>query len=89
MPTISMFYGIVIVILYRDNAKHNKSHIHARYQGHKASLSIEDGMLLDGELPPRQLRMVQVWMDIHRDELIADWDLAVDGEEPFKIDPLK
>ena len=89
MPTISMFYGILIIMLYRDNAQHKLSHIHARYQGFKASLSIDDGVLLDGELPPRQLRMVQVWMDIHREELLADWELAVNGDEPFKIDPLK
>jgi hypothetical protein len=89
MPAISMFYGILIAILYRDNAQHKLSHIHARYQGYKASLSIDDGTLLDGELPPKQLRMVQVWMDIHREELLADWELAVNGEEPFKIDPLR
>jgi hypothetical protein len=89
VPAISMFYGILIAILYRDNAQHKLSHIHARYQGHKASLSIDDGTLLDGELPPKQLRMVQVWMDIHREELLADWELAVNGEEPFKIDPLR
>jgi len=84
-----MFYGILIAIIYRDNAQHNLPHIHARYQGYKASIAIDDGMLLDGELPPKQLRMVQVWMDIHHDELKADWDLAVNGDEPFKIDPLK
>ena len=64
-------------------------HIHARYQGFKASLAIEDGAVLDGELPARQRRMVQVWMDIHHEELLADWELAVNGEEPFKIDPLR
>lgn len=42
-----------------------------------------------GELPPRQLRMVQVWVDLHRDELLADWELAKEGVEPFRIDPLK
>ena len=89
MPTISMFYGILILIFYRDKAQHNLPHIHARYQGFKASLAIEDGSVLDGELPARQRRMVQVWMDIHREELLADWELAVSGEEPFRIDPLK
>jgi hypothetical protein len=89
MPAISMFYGILITIFFRDNAQHKLPHIHARYQGYKASLSINDGAVLDGELPPKQLRMVIVWMDIHREELLADWELAVNGDEPFKIDPLK
>jgi hypothetical protein len=52
-------------------------------------MAIEDGRLLDGDFPPRQLRMVQVWIDIHRDELIADWELAVAGDEPFRIAPLQ
>lgn len=55
-----------------------------------ASIAIEDARLLAGELPPRQLRMVQVWIDLHREELLADdWDLASEGVEPFRIDPLK
>jgi len=37
----------------------------------------------------RQLRMVQVWIEIHSDELMADWELAVAGDEPFRIAPLQ
>ena len=48
-----------------------------------------DGRLLDGYLPAKQLRMVQVWVDIHRDELHANWELAQEGISPFIIDPLK
>jgi len=89
MPTISMFFGILISIYYGDNQQHNTPHIHARYQGKKASIAIDDGRLLAGDFPPRQLRMVQVWIDIHRDELMADWELAVAGDEPFRIAPLQ
>ena len=89
MPTISMFYGILIAIYYADNEQHHTPHFHARYQGMKASIAIEDGRVLAGELPPRQLKMVLVWADLHRDELSADWDLAANGEEPFRIAPLQ
>jgi len=89
MPTISMFFGILISIFYGDNEQHHTPHIHARYQGKKASIAIDDGSLLAGDFPPRQLRMVQVWIDIHREELIADWELAVAGDEPFRIPPLQ
>ena len=51
-------------------------------------IAIQDGAVLEGEIPPRQLRMVQVWMDIHREDLMLDWDLAVSGEPPFRIAPL-
>ncbi len=52
-------------------------------------MAIEDGSVLAGEIPLRQLRMVQVWVDLHRDELLADWELAVAGDEPFRIAPLQ
>lgn len=51
-------------------------------------LCIDDGEILAGELPRKQLRLVQAWRELHRDELLADWDLAVSGENPYKIDPL-
>jgi len=89
MPTISMFFGIIVSIFYGDAEGHHAPHVHVRYQGKKASVAIEDGQLLAGDFPPRQLRMVQVWIDIHRDELMADWELAVAGEEPFRIAPLQ
>ena len=60
MPTISMFYGIIISMFFEIKEKHHQPHIHVRYQNHKASIAIEDGAMLAGELPPRQLRMVQV-----------------------------
>lgn len=89
MPIISMFYGILVAIYYEDTGRHNKPHIHVRYQGEKASISIEDGTMLAGKFPPKQLRMVLAWIDIHKDELMADWELAVTGEEPFRIAPLQ
>lgn len=73
MPTISMFYGILVLMYFRDNRQHNLPHIHARYQGDEASISIEDGALLDGKLPPKQLKMVQAWIEIHQEELQVDW----------------
>ena len=45
--------------------------------------------MLAGELPSGKARLVQAWIEIHRDELQADWELAVSGEEVFKIDPLR
>ena len=48
-----------------------------------------NGEVLAGELPSGKARLVQAWVEIHRDELQADWGLAVNGEEVFKIDPLR
>ena len=76
-------------LYYGDDQQHHLPHVHVRYQGKKAAVGIADGRILAGEFPARQLRMVQVWMDIHREELMADWELAMAGDEPFRIDPLR
>ena len=89
MPTISMFFGIMVSMFFKDNERHHLPHIHVRYQGDKASISIDDGCILDGTFPPRQLKLVQAWIEIHKDELQADWELAAAGEEPFRIAPLQ
>lgn len=89
MPTISMFFGIIVRMLFMDTRQHNLPHLHLEYQGMKAVVSIPDGNLLEGELPAKKLRMVQAWIAIHEDELMADWALAVNGEPVFPIDPLR
>ncbi|MEL6710909.1 MAG: DUF4160 domain-containing protein [Pseudomonadota bacterium] len=89
MPAISMFYGIIIYIYFFDTEKHHKPHLHAEYGEYSAALSIEDGEVLSGHLPKKKLRMVQAWISIHEDELLANWKLASSGKEPFKISPLK
>lgn len=50
---------------------------------------IKTGKVLDGSLPPAKMKLVQAWLEIHRDELFADWELVINGSEPFIIDPLK
>ena len=88
MPIISMFYGIIVRMYLIDNQHHNLAHFHAKYAEFEASICIEDGEVLAGELPRKQLRLVQAWTELHRDELQADWELAVAGENPYKITPL-
>jgi len=45
--------------------------------------------MMEGDLPKKQKKLVSAWMEIHHEELVADWELAVSGEQPYKIDPLK
>jgi len=88
MPTISMFYGLVVRMFYAPE-EHNPPHIHAIYQSDEALIAINDGSVLKGSLSARHMRFIQAWVEIHRDELLANWNLCQQGEEPFKIDPLK
>ncbi|WP_133511676.1 DUF4160 domain-containing protein [Candidatus Thiosymbion oneisti] len=89
MAVISMFYGIIISMYFFDNQKHKIPHIHVRYQDEEAVFSIIDAELIAGSIKTNKKRLVQAWIEIHKDELMADWELAVNGQEIFKIDPLK
>ena len=89
MPVISMFYGIIIYLYYYDNKEHNTPHIHVEFQEHKAVISIPEGNIISGEFPNNKLRLVEAWIEIHKDEILANWKLAVIGEQIFKIEPLK
>jgi hypothetical protein len=88
MPTISMFYGILIR-MYCDRSEHNPSHFHAYYQEHSAIVAIDSCEIATGSLPPKQAKLVTAWAELHKEELIADWALAANGELPFNIEPLK
>ncbi|MBR0515138.1 MAG: DUF4160 domain-containing protein [Clostridia bacterium] len=62
--------------------------IHAIYGDSEIVIAL-DGEILEGEFPIRQRRMLEGWMAIHEDELMANWKMLSDGEGYFKIDPLK
>ena len=88
MPIISMFYGIIIRMYLLDDKKHGLPHIHAKYAEFEASITIREAEIIVGHLPKKQLRLVQAWIELHRDELLANWEIAISGETPYKINPL-
>ena len=89
MPTISMFYGIIsgCCLWILSNITYPIFILSIRAV--QAVISIPDGNLLEGDIPAKKLRMVQAWIAIHEDELMADWSLAVSGQPVFPIDPLR
>ena len=89
MSEISRFYGIVITMYPEAGERHNSPHLHARYGGSRATLSIATAEMLAGSLPRPQMRMVQVWIDLRRLQLEANWNLLIAGQTPDKIDPLR
>ena len=88
MPTICMFFGIIIRMYYAPK-EHNLPHVHAYFQDSKITIQIKDCEIIEGKMPIRQIRMIQAWIEIRRDELLADWELCQNGEKPFQIEPLK
>ena len=89
MAIISMFYGLIVSMYYIDNKRHNLPYIHVRYQDKEAVFSIETGDILEGHLPPNKRKLVEAWIEIHKEDLMADWSLAIAGQTIFSIDPLK
>jgi shikimate kinase len=89
MPSISMFYGIIIYMYFLDNKQHKMAHIHVKYQEHEVVIAIPSGDVLEGSIPKTKMKLVQAWIELHQDELMADWELAVAGELPYKIEPLR
>ena len=88
MPTLCMFLGILIKMNWKDTGRHHLPHFHAYYGEYEAVFGL-DGQLLSGSFPKRQKVFVEAWALMHEDELVANWRLAVNGEETFRIDPLK
>lgn len=86
MPEISRFFGIIIRMFFDE---HNPPHVHVEYQGRKAVLDLS-GNVIRGDLGSRTAtRLVREWIDLHVDELRADWELAQAGRDVKKIAPLE
>ena len=85
MPTISTFYGITIQMF--NNGEHNPPHFHALYQGKNATFNME-GELIKGTMPRKQCKLIAAWAEIHKEELLANWELAINEKELYRIKPL-
>jgi hypothetical protein len=85
MPEISRFLGIVIGMFYSE---HGLPHFHAVYGDHEVSVEIQSG-IVHGEFPTRGLRLVLEWAELHRTELLDNWELARQGQPLTRIAPLE
>jgi hypothetical protein len=86
MPEISRFLGIIVAMYYND---HSPPHFHARYGENEIRVNIETGEILSGAFPRRAQRLVLEWFELHRNELLEDWNLALDRKPLNKIEPLE
>ena len=86
MPTISVFFGIIIRMFYRE---HNPPHFHAEYQGQSATFDF-DGKLLEGEIDSRTAKnLIRKWARLQGAELSRNWENMRQRKEFSKIEPLK
>lgn len=85
MPTLCVFYGIVIQMFWNEHAP---PHFHALYGEHEVLIDIRTLDLIEGHLPRRAMALVLEWAALHRAELMEDWNLCVARQTPQKIAPL-
>ncbi len=88
MPLISHFYGILIYIYKEIGGHHNEPHIHIKYNEYEMSITY-DGVILDGKLPRKQEKLVLAWIELHKDEIKAAWNVYNDNGEIIKIKGLE
>ncbi len=86
MPTICMFYGILIQMYWDE---HVPPHFHAIYGEYQASIDVRTLTLMEGMLPRRAIQLVLDWAELHQAELLEDWDLCQQKQMPRPIDPLR
>ena len=85
MPEISLFYGIRVTMYYSD---HNPPHFHAEDGSYKAPIDLQESCVIRGALPGRQLKLILAWCELHRDELMQNWELSKDAKPLNRINPL-
>lgn len=88
LPIISQFYGILIKMYYNDNEKHHREHIHAQYCEFNGVFDL-NGNLIKGSMPNKQKKLIEAWIEIHKEELMRLWKLTQNDGEYFEIEPLK
>lgn len=85
MPIISRFLGIIITMYWSD---HSPPHFHAKYGGYEITVTI-DGGVIEGKFPKRALGHVLEWLDLHKQELLDNWQSCQQRESLKNIDPLE
>lgn len=85
MPTISIFLGITISMFYED---HNPAHFHAKYQEFRGQFTL-DGDMINGDIPKKQQKFIAAWAELHKDELLNNWELIKANKDIVSIDPLR
>ena len=88
MPIICMFDGIKIYLYVEKDGKHNKHHIHAYYAEHSIAVDF-NGDVIEGSLPKKKQAMLIAWILMHEEEIRANYELILNNEEIFRIEPLR
>ena len=85
MPIICKYFGITIYMYWKD---HSPPHFHAKYGDEEIEIEVGNGNI-KGNMSNRAIRMIQEWRELHKDDLLKDWELAEQKKALFPIKPLE
>ncbi len=85
MPTVSMFFGIIVRMYYQEHAP---PHFHAEYQGQRGVFDFDGNLTKGNFYSTSAKRLIKQWATLHREELSQNWDNARREETLFRIAPL-
>ena len=86
MPVIAAFFGIVIRVYHSD---HDPPHVHVQYGEFEAIVEIASGVILQGKLPKRVLRLLLEWLKANRRDVMESWKAARAHKIPKRVKPLE
>ena len=66
----------------------NPPHFHADYVGYRCLVDILSGCVIRVSFAAKQLKLVLAWNELHRDELMQNWELTKEGKQLLRIEPL-
>lgn len=89
MPELARFFGVIIRMYVEPGTPHHQPHFHVYYQNYAAIYGIDPIEYISGDLPQRQKRLVEAWVELHHQELLENWARLQSGQLPHKIAPLK
>ena len=89
MPELARFYGIIIRMFCEPAGQHHTPHFHAYHGEDTAVYAISPVRRMAGAVPLRERHLVKAWVELHREELLANWQRLREGRLPLYIEPLR
>ena len=80
------FFGIKIYMYWKE---HFPPHFHAQYNEFQVLIDINESVVIKGNFPFKQLKLVLAWSELHKIELLKNWKLAQEHSEIIRIAPLQ
>ena len=88
LPIVSQFYGIIISMYFNDTDRHHMPHIHVHYAEYRCTFYF-NGNILSGNIPNKQKKLVEAWIELRKEDLITLWNMLQSGNNGFTIEPIK